>query len=154
MIAPGGTPSVKPVRVATYTGLLPAMTFSEVDPGNVVATIVHGFVPGDGGCAQPTIGEPTRSGSQRTGPPPASTCACLGMSVTRPPCAQRIVALPVTTGGTTPSIARARARRKAVTPWIGHVDDLLTPLGKSGIFHAVERSLVPPRRDLHVVVPA
>ena len=49
MIAPGGTPSVNPVSVATYTGLWPAMTLSEVDPGNVVVTIVQGFVLGDGG---------------------------------------------------------------------------------------------------------
>ena len=154
MIAPGGTPSVNPVSVATYTGLWPAMTLSEVDPGKVVATIVHGFVLGDGGWAHPTMGEPTRSGSQRTGACPACTAICFGINVTRPPWAQRIVALLVTTGGTDRvSLARAVAARR------GHgstgTGDLLTPLGKSGIFDDVERSLVPPmKRDLHVPAPA
>src|SRR5262249_55118301 len=154
MIAPGGTPSVNPVSVARYTGLWPALALSEVEPGNVVVTIVHGLVLGDGGWAQPTIGAPTRSGSQSTGAWPACTVICFGISVTRPPWAQRIVALIVTTGGTNRvSLAGAVAARRGDRSTSD--GDLLTPLGKSGIFGDVERSLVPPmKRDLHVPVRA
>src|SRR5919201_5996609 len=99
MIAPGGTPSVKPESVATYAGRPPTITLSEVDPGSVDTTIVHGFVLGLGGCAQPATTAPTRSGSQRTAPPPHITCIWRGIRMTCPPWAQRIWALLVTTGG-------------------------------------------------------
>ena len=82
MIAPGGTPSVMPLSVAIWAGLPPTITLSELPPGSVETTVVHGFVAGEGGCAQPTIGEPMRSPSHRTGEPPISTCVCFGISVT------------------------------------------------------------------------
>src|SRR5438067_2167514 len=106
MIAPGGTPSVSPLSVATYAGRPPTFTFREVEPGRVEATIVHGFVAGDGGCAHPMIGEPARSGSQSTGEPLISTCVCFGISVTWPPWMQVIVAAEVTIGGISPRVSR------------------------------------------------
>jgi hypothetical protein len=100
MIGEGGTPSVRPVSVETYAGLPPTRTFSDHDPGNVAATVVHGFVAGVGGSAQPTIGAPMMSGTHITGAPPAITLNCRGMSMTRPPWAHMMVALLVRIGGT------------------------------------------------------
>src|SRR5438445_596630 len=63
MMAPGGTPSVIPVKVATYARRPPTRTFSDVEPGKVETTAVHGFEAMVGGWVQPTIGAPTKSGS-------------------------------------------------------------------------------------------
>jgi len=138
MIVPGGTPSVSPVSTAVYAGLPPAITFNEVDPGSVETTVVQGFVLGLGGCAQPTIGEPTRSGSQSTGAPPAITCICFGITTTWPPCAQMIVALLLTSGGI--PVRRVSRAGRAVTSR----PPPLTPPGKSGIFE-------PPRKGVLVL---
>ena|SRR5215208_2689068 len=83
-----------------YAGRPATITLSDVEPGNVDRTVVQGFVVGDGGCGQPMIGAPTRSGSHRMKPPPR-TCAiaCFGINVTWPPWAHVICALLVTTGG-------------------------------------------------------
>ena len=54
-----------------------------------------------GGSAHPAIGAPMRSGTQTTGDPPASTFVWRGMIATRPPCAHRMVAAVVSSGGTT-----------------------------------------------------
>lgn len=75
MIVPGGTPSVRPESVATYTGFPPTVTRGEVEPGSVDTTVVHGFVDGVGGTAQPMMGAPARSGSQSTLPPAITTVA-------------------------------------------------------------------------------
>lgn len=88
----GGTPSVNPTRVARYTGRPPTVTFSDHEPGIACRRVVHGFVAGVGGCAQPTIGAPTKSGTQSTGAPPISTFVCPGIGLTWPPCAQVITA--------------------------------------------------------------
>lgn len=100
MIVAGGTPSVIPVRVATYAGLPPTCTLSEVDPGRVETTVVQGFDPGVGGSAQPAIGAPARSGSHSTAAPSMVTLCCFGISLTWPPWTHMIVALLVTIGGT------------------------------------------------------
>lgn len=88
----GGTPSVSPVSVFTYTGLPATLTFIDHEPGKTDATSVHGFVVGVGACAQPTIGAPRRSGTASTGPPWIVTVACPGATRTCPPCAQLIKA--------------------------------------------------------------
>src|SRR3954452_24384267 len=80
-------------------GRPPAIAFSDEPPGNVDTTSVHGFVPGLGGWAQPTMGAPTRSPSHRTGAPPAVTTVCFGMSMTLPPWAHMMAALTFTSGG-------------------------------------------------------
>lgn len=82
MIVPGGTPSVRPVSVARYTGIPLAVTFSDHEPGSVESTVVHGFVAGVGGIGQPAIGAPSRSGTHSTGAPAISTFACRGMART------------------------------------------------------------------------
>ena len=92
MSGDGGTPSVWPASVATYAGRPPTKTFGDHEPGNVATTVVHGFVVGVGGCAQPTIGAPFRSGTHITGPPWMSTTPCRGMSITCPPCAHVMTA--------------------------------------------------------------
>ena len=74
MIVPGGTPSVMPLSVASRTGAPAAVTRVEAEPGSVEITVVQGFVPGLGGCAQPTIGAPERSPSRSTGLPAIVTC--------------------------------------------------------------------------------
>jgi hypothetical protein len=99
MIVPGGTPSVMPLSVASSTGSPAAMTRVEAEPGSVEMTMVQGFVPGLGGCAQPTMGAPERSPSRRTGLPAIVTVVCRGVSMTCPPWMQRIVAPVVTIGG-------------------------------------------------------
>jgi len=96
----GGTPSVSPVSVDRYAGLPPTRTFSDHDPGNVATTAVHGFVAGVGGCAQPAITAPMMSGTHMIGEPWMSTLTCVGISITRPPCAHMTVALLVRMGGT------------------------------------------------------
>ena len=78
MMVPGGTPSVSPLSVESSTGRPPTVTVGADEPGNVDTTSVHGFVPGLGGCVQPTIGAPERSPSQRTFPPWIWTCTCSG----------------------------------------------------------------------------
>jgi hypothetical protein len=85
MIVPGGTLSVMPLSVARYAGFPPTMTFWELEPGSVDATVVHGFVLGLGDSAHPAIGAPTRSGSHSTGAPWIITVVCRGISVTWPP---------------------------------------------------------------------
>ena len=99
MIGDGGTPSVSPLSVATYAGLPPTRTFSDHDPGSTETTVVHGFVAGVGGCAQPAIGAPIRSGTHMTGEPWMSTLNWRGISMTRPPWAHMMVAALVTMGG-------------------------------------------------------
>jgi hypothetical protein len=81
----GGTPSVMPVSVARYVGLPPTRTLSDHEPGSVDTTVVHGFVVGVAGWAQPTIGAPTTSGTHITGAPRMVTTAWRGMSMTVPP---------------------------------------------------------------------
>lgn len=92
MSGEGGTPSVKPARVATYTGRPPTVTFSDHDPGRMEITVVHGLVAGVGGRVQPAIGAPRRSGTHSTGPPAMVTFTCRGIKTTCPPCAQVITA--------------------------------------------------------------
>jgi hypothetical protein len=82
MIVPGGTPSVSPVRVDRYTGIPLAVTFSDQEPGSVDTTTVQGFVAGVGGIGQPTIGAPSRSGTQSAGAPPIRTFVCRGIART------------------------------------------------------------------------
>ena len=98
MIGDGGTPSVWPLSDAKYAGRPPTRTLVDHDPGSVVTTVVHGFVVGEGGWAQPTIGAPTRSGTHITGAPRMRTVACRGMSMTRPPWAHITVAWDVRMG--------------------------------------------------------
>lgn len=92
MSGEGGTPSVRPMSVARYTGRPATETFSDHEPGSTATTVVHGFVTGVGGCAQPAIGEPIRSGTHITAPPEIVTVVCLGTKTTCPPCAQVITA--------------------------------------------------------------
>jgi hypothetical protein len=47
--------------------------------------VVHGFVVGVGGWAQPTIGAPITSGTHITGAPRMVTTTWRGMSMTVPP---------------------------------------------------------------------
>lgn len=100
MIVPGGTPSVMPLSVWVCAGNPATNARGDVPvPGMTETTVVQGLEPGLGGCAQPAIGAPMRSVSRRTGAPPAVTVVCFGVSITRPPCAQRIVAFVVTKSG-------------------------------------------------------
>ena len=69
VIGDGGTPSVMPLSVARYAGLPPTRTLSDHEPGRVETTVVHGFVVGVGGWAQPTIGAPIAIGHAHHGSP-------------------------------------------------------------------------------------
>ena len=74
-----------PVSVCRYTGLPPTRTLSDHEPGSADTTVVHGFVAGVGGWAQPTIGAPMTSGTHITGAPRMVTTPWRGMSMTFPP---------------------------------------------------------------------
>ena len=69
MIVPGGNAVGHAAERGEQYGSPPTVTVGADEPGNVETTSVHGFVPGLGGCAHPTIGAPERSPSQRTFPP-------------------------------------------------------------------------------------
>jgi DNA-binding NarL/FixJ family response regulator len=110
---PGGTPSVRPVAVASRAGLPATMTFSDHDPGSTLRTVVHGLVAGVGGTGQPAMGAPMRSVTHRTGAPPASTACCDGTGLTFPPCVHMMIALAVSSGGKKISVvARGHGDRK------------------------------------------
>src|SRR4051812_39911257 len=101
MSGEGGTPLVTPLMPASSTGLPPTRTVGlmpTIGIGISLATTRHGAVAGVGGCAQPTIGEPTMSPTQRTGWPPQRTFTCFGISVTCPPWAHMILAAVVRIG--------------------------------------------------------
>jgi hypothetical protein len=98
VIGDGGTPSVIPLSVATYAGRPATRTFGDEEPGNVDTTVVQGLVAGVGGCAQPTIGAPRRSGSHMAGAPWIRTVPWRGMSMTRPPWAHITTACDVRMG--------------------------------------------------------
>ena len=81
----GGTPLIFIPGFAGDIGLPPTRTLSDHEPGSVDTTVVHGFVVGVAGWAQPTIGAPTTSGTHITGAPRMVTTAWRGMSMTFPP---------------------------------------------------------------------